>query len=316
MISQINIDIKRYESKDKIIWDQFVSESKNGTFLIYRDFMEYHSDRFCDHSLLFYHKNLLIAVLPANIDGVTIYSHQGLTYGGLILSTYTKTSHVLEILGKLKIYLKNLGISKLIYKAIPHIYHKQVSEEDLYALYRNDAKLIGRSVSSAIEFNHKIEYSKLRSRGVKKAQSKNLVIKESGNFNSFWSILERNLKQKYASQPTHCLSEIEYLYSKFPDNIKLYEIWDEKDILAGCTIFVTDTTYHLQYISASEKGKDINALDLLLNELILSCQNRYKYFDFGISTENNGAYLNEGLINQKEGFGARAVVYDIYQLDI
>lgn len=316
MLSLINIDIKRYESKDKAIWDQFVSESKNGTFLIYRGFMEYHSARFRDHSLLFYLKNRLIAILPANITDTILYSHQGLTYGGLIVSTYVKTIHVLAIFEKLKAYLKDYGICKLIYKVIPHIYHKQPSEEDLYALYRNRAKLVGRNISSAIEYDHQIEYSTLRLRGIKKAQSKHLMIKESHNFESFWRVLEENLKQKHASQPTHSLSEIEYLYSKFPENIKLFEIGDGKDILAGCTIFETYTTSHLQYISASTKGKATGALDLLLSNIILLCRNNSRWFDFGISTEENGDYLNEGLINQKEGFGARAVVYDIYELDL
>ena len=115
MVSQINIDIKRYESKDKIVWDRFVSESKNGTFLIYRDFMEYHSDRFGDHSLLFYHKDTLIAILPANIDETTLHSHQGLTYGGVVMSSKVTTSEMLEVFPLINKFLKSNGIQKVIY---------------------------------------------------------------------------------------------------------------------------------------------------------------------------------------------------------
>lgn len=33
---------------------------------------------------------------------------------------------------------------------------------------------------------------------------------------------------------------------------------------------------------------------------------------FGICTENNGNFLNEGLINQKQEFGGRGIVHDFY----
>ena len=41
-----------------------------------------------------------------------------------------------------------------------------------------------------------------------------------------------------------------------------------------------------------------------------------RYFSFGISTEQAGQYLNEGLIAQKEGFGARTVVHDFYEWNL
>jgi lipid II:glycine glycyltransferase (peptidoglycan interpeptide bridge formation enzyme) len=38
--------------------------------------------------------------------------------------------------------------------------------------------------------------------------------------------------------------------------------------------------------------------------------------DFGISTELDGRQLNAGLIDYKEGFGARAVNYDFYEMPV
>ena len=38
------------------------------------------------------------------------------------------------------------------------------------------------------------------------------------------------------------------------------------------------------------------------------------YFDFGISTERDGAYLNLGLVRNKESYGARGVAYDRYEI--
>ena len=312
----IDIRIEKYRAEDKTAWDDFVAESKNGTFLFFRDFMEYHSDRFTDHSFLFFLNNKLIALLPANIENNILYSHQGLTYGGLILSAYTKAAHVLHIFDCFKTFASHNNISKIIYKTVPYIYHKQPSEEDLYALFRNDAQLTGRGISSCIDLQNPIWYSELRERGIKKAKEKSLLIKESTSFDRFWKILEENLQNRYNVSPTHTLNEIEYLKSKFPDNIRLFEVWNPTSILGGCITFETLTTRHIQYISASEDGKKDNVLDFLFDYLILDSRNKFKYFDFGISTEKNGLFLNEGLISQKEGFGARAIVYDIYELTI
>lgn len=77
-----------------------------------------------------------------------------------------------------------------------------------------------------------------------------------------------------------------------------------------------DPVVHTQYISANLEGKEIGALDLLFDYLINTEYSNYKIFDFGQSTENNGIYLNESLIFQKEGFGGRGVVYDIYEYEL
>jgi hypothetical protein len=72
----------------------------------------------------------------------------------------------------------------------------------------------------------------------------------------------------------------------------------------------------VQYICASEKGKEVGALDLLFAELLDDVYRSVPCFDFGISTEDDGRYLNTGLIEQKEGFGARAIMHDFYAIDL
>lgn len=312
----MEIKIEKYDSELKDAWDDFVDYSKNATFLFYRDFMEYHTHRFTDASLMFYHKNKLIALLPANIVGDVLYSHQGLTYGGLILGTSCTTKLILDIFDSLKSYLKDSGITRLIYKTIPHIYHKLPAEEDLYALFRNEARLIGRSVSSCIVQKDRIRFSELRRRGIQKAEDCHLIVKKGVRFRSFWKILTDNLVHKYNVAPVHSVSEIEYLKSLFPTSIHLFEVWNSERILGGCVVFDTGRVAHIQYISASEKGKECGALDYLFDYLIQKIYVTKPYFDFGISTEQNGTILNESLIFQKEGFGGRGIVYDTYQLDI
>lgn len=308
--------IEKYNTEYKSVWDDFVSSSRNGTFLFYRDYMDYHSDRFGDYSLMFFLKNKLIALLPGNTSDHVFYSHQGLTYGGLILSCDVKTPQTIEILNKGIECLRESGVSKIIYKPVPHIYHRYPSEDDLYALFRNNALLLSRSVASVIDQSAKLEYSELRKRQIKKAGKQGFTVCESGLLSEFWSVLEHNLKENHQAVATHSFQEIEYLKSQFPDNIRLFCTLKDDKIFAGCLIFETDTVAHTQYISASEEGKESGALDLLFDHLINNVFEKKKYFDFGTSTEDNGRFLNIGLISQKEGFGARGVVYDTYQINI
>ncbi len=297
-------------------WNKFVKDSKNGTFLFDRNFMDYHADRFEDCSLFIENKSSIIACLPANINRQNrqVVSHGGLTYGGLIMSKKISMIQVLEafklIMGY---YHKEHGAESFIYKPIPYIYSMYPSEEDLYALFRNRAELISRGVSSTIYLPDCISLNQNRSRKVHKAINNQLFISESNNIASFWNILNNNLINFHNVSPVHTVDEILLLMNCFPDNIRLYTTLNqEKNILAGALIFDTGNTVHTQYLAANEEGKQQGALDFLLHTLITETYADRQYFDFGISTEKGGKYLNEGLIFQKEGFGGRAVCYDSY----
>ena len=112
------------------------------------------------------------------------------------------------------------------------------------------------------------------------------------------------------------IDEILLLHRRFPDNIQLFTSSLEDNLVAGVVIFKTTRVAHLQYIAASAFGRETSALDLLIEFLIGSEGFRNKYIDFGISTEQNGQYLNKGLIDYKEGFGGSAVSYDLYRWEI
>ena len=309
--------IIKYSKEYKDQWDNFVKQAKNSHFFFHRDYMEYHSDRFEDFSLLFFDKkDKLIALLPANIKDDTLYSHQGLTFGGFLVDYKMKTAIMLDIFAKLKEFLKEKGIRKLIYKCIPYIYHKLPAEEDRYALFINDAKLFRRDVTATIDLTNKIKYQEQRKRAIKKAIKNGLIVEKSKDFEQYWKVLKRILRDKHNSKPVHSVDEIIKLHNLFPENIKLFVAKKDNEILAGTVIFENENIVHTQYLANSEKGRELGALDLVIDKLINEVYEDKKYFDFGISNENNGRYLNIGLINQKEGFGARAVVHDFYELKI
>lgn len=309
-------EVVRYSSEKSREWNQFVGQSKNGTFLLLREYMDYHADRFHDFSLMIYRKGKLYALLPANLKGDTLYSHQGLTYGGVVLTAKANTVDVYAMFLSMNQWLKSMGIVKVVYKCIPYIYHRIPSQEDLYALFRLNAKITGRNISSSIYQSNKVKFIESRKSGIRKAKTCHVEVKQSEDYAAFWDILDTNLKNKYGVAPVHTLSEIELLHSRFPDHIKLYLAFQGDEPLGGTVLYISGHLVHTQYISASIKGKEIGALDLLFDELINHEYAGYPVFDFGQSTENMGSYLNESLIFQKEGFGGRGVCYDIYEYDL
>jgi len=309
--------IKKYEQGNKNIWNEFINNSKNGHFFFQRDYMEYHNDRFEDFSLMFFDTdNRLISILPANIKENILYSHQGLTFGGFIIDDRMKTEIMLEIFKSLQIYLKDQNIKKIVYKCIPYIYYIKSSEEDKYALFRNDAKLIRRDVTTTIDLKNRIPYQEQRKRAIKKAIKNDLIFEESKDFENYWKILEDTLNLQHKAKPVHTVKEINKLATSFPENIKLFIAKKDNKILAGTIIFENEQIVHTQYLANSIEGKNLGALDLVIDTLINKVYCNKKYFDFGISNEDAGKFLNTGLIAQKEGFGARAVVHDFYELEI
>lgn len=314
-MKDIKVDI--YLPKDKDEWDAKVAKSRNATFLFRRDYMDYHSDRYTDHSLVFRSGSEAVALLPANEDGKTLMSHGGLTYGGLILSDRCGGNEVLQIFAAMLKHVQECGIHRIIYKPVPHIYHSIPSEEELYALYRCGAKLIGRTLSSTVvPSSGPLHFSKLRSRCIKKSEKNGLTVRETSNFEPFWNMLTANLSERHGVTPVHTIDEITLLKNRFPDNIKLYISEKDGELLAGVVIYETPRCAHAQYIASTPNGRKTGGLDIIFYTLITKQYKQIPYFDFGISTEHGGEILNEGLLKQKEGFGATGTVYDIYEINI
>lgn len=311
-------EITRYTADRKDEWDGFVKTSKNGTFLLDRNYMDYHSTRFEDHSLMFYRDGRLYAMLPANVKDGVLYSHQGLTYGGLVMHEDASAANIATLFSELNALLKDEGISKVVYKPTPWIYHLLPSEEDLYALFKVcKARVSARDISSTIIFDNRIKWHRDRRYGVNKARNNGVSVRRSDDLAAFWHVLDLNLGNKYGVKPVHTVEEMTLLKSRFPDNILLYVAEKDGETLGGTVLYVTNQVIHAQYISASPEGKRLRVIDAIYEVILNHDFADFRlYFDFGKSTENLGTYLNENLIYQKEGFGARGVCYDTYEWDI
>lgn len=311
-------EIIRYTADRADEWNRFVAESKNGTFLFDRRYMDYHADRFEDHSLMFYYGGSLLAVLPAHLSDDTLCSHKGLTYGGLLMSVKLTIAHTMALFSEMNDYLRNNGVRHVYYKCIPWIYHRLSSEEDLYALYHVcRARMVARDFSTNIFLSAGLRWERVRRRGIVRAQQAGISVERSDDYSAFWQVLTDNLSTKYGLKPVHSLDEITLLHSRFPENIKLYQAVKDGTVIGGVVLYLSEKVVHAQYSSATPEGKRLGAMDLLYNQIMNFDFRDYPYFDFGRSTENaDGSGLNETLVFQKEGFGGRGLCFDIYEYDL
>ncbi len=311
-----NYIVKLYQKSDYEKWNAFIGTAKNATFLFHRDFMEYHSDRFQDYSLIVLDKEKWVAVLPANRVENEIFSHHGLTYAGLIYTEKIKLAVVIEIFRSVLSFLNENKITKLQLKLIPSIYHQKPAEELNYALFLTESKLIRRDSMAVIDLSKKNSLSKLRKRSIQKGNSNDFLIKEVDDFELFWNeILIPNLDKKHRAKPVHSLDEITNLKRLFLKNIRQFNVYENGIIVAGTTIFESANVAHCQYISGKEDKNELGGLDLLFHHLITKVFKDKHFFDFGISNENQGRKLNNGLSYWKESFGASTIVQDFYEIE-
>jgi hypothetical protein len=312
------ITVRKYESTDKERWNHFLENSRINQFLLSRNFMEYHQDRFEDYSLMVFDEKALVAIFPANIKNNIVVSHSGLTFGGFIVAKDEATKNSIQYFVQLLKFISEHNIEKIIFKQSPAFYSSVSQDEIDYAMFLLDAKMYRVDIAYAInqKLENKIQYQERRRRAIKKAEKNGVEIKETTDFSNFWNeILTPNLQSRFGVNPVHSLAEIELLSINNPNKIRQFEAWQNGVLMAGTTVFEMPTVAHAQYISASEEGRKNGAIDLLFHHLISSTFAHKEIFDFGIVNEAEGRKINMGLLDWKEGFGARAYAHRFYEIE-
>ena len=278
--------------------------------------MDYHKNRFEDVSLMIYKGDKLYAILPANISGDVVYSHQGLTYGSLVLQESAKLKSTFLAFKEVLKFLFEEGVKKLDIRLIPTFYNSLPSDELEYILYKAGASLVKRDMILLIDYQNKLQFQKNRREGINKAKRKGLIVKVDGDYEKFWNeILIPNLKEKYNTSPVHSLNEIKLLAARFPNHIKQVNVYQDDKIVAGTTVFLTKNVVHPQYISGNQNKNELGSLDLLMNDVFDHFKEGRNYFSFNTSSEENGKLLNEGLLFWKESCGARPLIFDNYEIN-
>jgi hypothetical protein len=310
----MGFEIVAYEPSLQPVWDEAVRGARARSVLFERGYMDYHADRFTDASLLVMEGARVAALLPASRHGDEIRSHGGLTFGGLLSDDRLGAAAAVEAVGLVLAHLRATGASRLVYKPVPHVFQVVPAQEDLYALTVHGARLTGRDISSAVSRGGPVRYSSERRRALKKADP-GLVLGRSDALEEFMLILAENLRARHDVEPVHSPAEIRLLADRFPDAIKLYVAADDGAVVAGVLVYESPVCAHAQYIAANERGRELRAQDALFHHLLAEVYGDKRWFDFGISNEHDGP-LNAGLARNKEGFGARGIVFDRYELDL
>ncbi|TDW52582.1 acetyltransferase (GNAT) family protein [Flavobacterium sp. 270] len=310
--------IKKYNQNDAEIWNDFISHAKNATFLFQRDFMEYHKDRFEDFSLLIFENEKLKAVLPANKNGNSVHSHQGLTYGGLVFLNKLKAEQVENILDQILFFLKENKIETFYYKPIPHFYFPKGNNEMDFFLFKRNAVLHHKEMNLAVNLQLPLEISKSKLKHFRRIENLDLDIVEEEDFTPFWEIiLAPRLLEKFEAKPVHTKEEITLLQHKFPENIKQFSVYQSDEIIAGITIFETENVIKSQYGATSEKGEKVRALDFLFINLIEKYKREGKhFFDMGIVNDENEKGYHTGLLKQKQELGCTVYNQDFYKISL
>ena len=219
------IEVKRYTDADADLWNKFNAESKNPLFMFDRNYMDYHRDRFQDHSLIFYEDEKLVAILPMSERENELVSHGGLTYGGFITDNKMKQHTMDECVTSLLQYAETEGFDRVYYKVIPHIFHEQPAEEDRYALFVQNARIEKIEASTVINLKKPLKMPKGRKAQISRARREGVIIEERSSatdFDEFIALENSVLSEHHGTKAVHTGAELKLLHDRFPENIHLY----------------------------------------------------------------------------------------------
>ncbi|MEZ2311134.1 GNAT family N-acetyltransferase [Paraburkholderia sp. RCC_158] len=307
-----------FSPDDAMCWDDFCDRSPAATFLHSRQFLSYHGDKFLDQSIVLEDGGSWLGVVPAArhpTEHHIVLSHPGITYGGVLHNGRLYGSGMLLAFEAAAALWRTVGLKRLQYKPVPHIYQSAPAQDDLYALFRKGAVRYRCDLSSCIDLRHRLPVAKRRLRAQKKAEQADVSVTAGHeHLNAVWRVLEENLLRKHGTKPVHTVDDMRALVARFPDKIHVIAATIAGKVESGIVIFLSNAVAHAQYIASSEQGYKVNALDLIFEVAIERYRSAGKrYFDFGVSTEDQGYKLNDGLNRFKNEFGAGGVAYEFYE---
>jgi hypothetical protein len=300
------------------LWDAFIDASYGPKLLFYRGFMDYHSERFQDFSLLVLRDRKLIGVCPAHRIGDELRCHWGLTYGGLVFENTLTKDDIANCFDAVFEFLKAADIQKIIIKEVPQFYCGETLL--LTSEYMRDrARLMQTDKVLAIDYKKPFAIHKTKLKNYRKNEYKGFEIEETSSFKEFWNeVLIPRLKTKYNVEPVHSLDEITLLNFRFPKTIRQFNLLFDGRILAGITLFDKGNAVKSQYGATTAEGSKLRALEYLFLKLIYKFQVEGKsYFSMGTVMDSSfESGFNPGLLKQKQELGCSEYHQHFYTFDI
>lgn len=320
----MNLTLRPYTGTDAERFDAFVSASRNGTIFHTRRFLSYHSEsRFQDHSLLFFDGETIVGVLPAALKDGILVCHPGASYGGLILRTDTSVTDTGAMLTVLLQYAKEKNFSGIsMLRLPPSSLQKQYSEDQLYWLFQQGYTLTRVEMDGAIDLADLEENTVLGSftgkcrNMVRQAERADIQVRLSDDFATYWPILEGVLHGRHGTKPTHTLAEIQSLHDLFPEGFRLLAAY-QGTVMVGGIVLVTlhQKALYTLYMAQEYRVQKDHPMHMLLTEAIrLGIREQRNVLHLGVSTEDGGKTVNEGLFFFKESFGCRPVRRESWEI--
>lgn len=316
------VSIEKYTHTMEERWDRFVlNDSINGTILQTRKFLNYHQQgRFVDNSLVVMNGSNIIAVIPANYirESNEIISHQGSTYGGIVLAKNSNKINVLDsIFLCLDNYLNENKISRVTFNQTGTIYQRYPSKLLDYYYYLNgyvasaelgyyiDLKETSENVIDGFSSSRRRDYRySLRNKFEFKELCDNKEIAD------FYHVLCDNYK-KFNTSPVHTLDEIMDLHqNRINGYIRFYGVYNEDVLVAGAMIFIFDNhVFHTQYLAVRQDSTNMFINEFLYTNLIFEAKKElFNYISFGTAVLEHGKILNRSLAQYKEGYGTNTYI--------
>lgn len=325
----IVIVIVYYEDKYEFEWDKFVQEeSINGNFLQTRNFLNYHNnDKYNDASIMFTKEGRIAAVLPANEieKGKVLLSHQGSTFGGLIVGKdFVSTKNYNWIFGELIEYFKEKGYERVELK-MPHwLYRPDERQNELLDYYFQLNGFTNRGEVGfyidlkKLDVGYENKFEKLKKRKLKKAFSYNLEFKKISSdkeLYEFYNVLRDNM-QKFSKTPVHTYEELaDFKNNRLKNIISFYGVYYETSLIAGSMVFnfCDGKVFHTQYLASKQDMLEYCPNEFLYANLIKTAKTEgYRFLSFGTATLEQGNIYNESLGLYKEGFNTDTYVNKTY----
>lgn len=303
-----------YNEAARSDWNRFVGEeSVNGHFMHTREFLDYHGERFTDHSLVFRRDDRIAAVLPAHRNGADLASHRGLTFGGLLVDDTFDSADCAGALSALGRHMRENGLASLDYRPSPVWYHRRIFEVDCGLLGTAGAYL----PAAVCVMGHNVEFNATRRNLLKKGLRAGLeVVSGAEILPDVMGLVMDVLAARHEAMPVHTIEELGALQQQFSEGIRAYAVRspDATGLRAGVVLFVSPHAVKLQYLGYAPDTGETGAMEMLFDHLLRAPEFHGRSFDFGTSA--SGDSINASLMAYKESLGGRLRMFPRFNVEV